>query len=531
MKNLNIIVLYLITIVFPVNELFAQISPGELTKAHSKLEGISNCTKCHELGKEMNNSGCLDCHTEIKRLINSNRGYHSGSDVRGKNCWSCHSEHHGREYKIIKFESSKFDHNKTGYELTGAHQKIECRNCHKPEFISDNNLKQRAGTYLGLSNTCNSCHTDYHQNTLGDDCSSCHNTESFRPAPGFDHNTSGFKLTGAHNRVSCNECHSKEERNGKEFQIFKGISFTNCSSCHKDIHEGRFGHNCQSCHITSSFKEINRTAFDHNKTRFPLIGKHKEFNCNDCHKESISFKPKFEQCIDCHNDYHKGQFIENEIIKDCKSCHNEYGFSPSLFTIENHNTTKFNLSGGHLAVPCKSCHLKNDDWKFTNISTKCVDCHNNVHGSELIEKYLPENDCSFCHSTEKWSEVKFEHIETGFQLLGRHIEISCSDCHYRDFGGRKIFRFASLNSNCEVCHKDIHYGQFRNEENETINCARCHTYNNWKPDLFNHDKSGFPLKGAHKNIPCYECHKIVEQSDKRFIQFKIEDFRCVSCHS
>lgn len=33
--------------------IFAQLSPGELSKPHSKLEGLSNCTKCHELGEQV----------------------------------------------------------------------------------------------------------------------------------------------------------------------------------------------------------------------------------------------------------------------------------------------------------------------------------------------------------------------------------------------------------------------------------------------------------------------------------------------
>ena len=87
---------------------FAQISPGDLTKAHADLEGMSNCTKCHELGEKVYNSKCLDCHTEIKSLINSGKGYHSGTDVKGKECFSCHSEHHGRNFRIVNFDSKNF---------------------------------------------------------------------------------------------------------------------------------------------------------------------------------------------------------------------------------------------------------------------------------------------------------------------------------------------------------------------------------------------------------------------------------------
>jgi uncharacterized paraquat-inducible protein A len=45
---------------------FSQISPGELSAAHAGLEGMSNCTRCHAMGKAIANHKCLDCHQELK---------------------------------------------------------------------------------------------------------------------------------------------------------------------------------------------------------------------------------------------------------------------------------------------------------------------------------------------------------------------------------------------------------------------------------------------------------------------------------
>ena len=50
-----------------------QISPGDLTDAHSGLEGMSNCTLCHDIGKKVSNTKCLDCHKEIRSLIANNK--------------------------------------------------------------------------------------------------------------------------------------------------------------------------------------------------------------------------------------------------------------------------------------------------------------------------------------------------------------------------------------------------------------------------------------------------------------------------
>ena len=54
--------------------IYAQLSPGDLTKAHANLEGLSNCTKCHELGDKVTNTKCLDCHKDINSLISKKYG-------------------------------------------------------------------------------------------------------------------------------------------------------------------------------------------------------------------------------------------------------------------------------------------------------------------------------------------------------------------------------------------------------------------------------------------------------------------------
>jgi nitrate/TMAO reductase-like tetraheme cytochrome c subunit len=522
-KNL-LSVIFILLILFYKN-LFPQISPGDLTKAHANLEGLGNCTKCHVLGQQVYNSKCLDCHKEIDKLIKQNTGYHASSEVKGKDCWSCHSEHHGRNFRIINFSKDNFNHNKTGFELTGSHRKLDCNDCHSNKSIKDVEIRKRVNTYLGLEKNCSSCHKDFHQGTLSSNCSDCHNTEKFKPAVSFDHDKAAFKLAGSHRTVNCIKCHPVEERKGEKFQKFKGIAFANCSSCHIDAHQGKFGVNCTGCHNTNSFKQINQSAFDHDKTNFPLIGKHNFVSCNDCHKGKITDKIMHERCNNCHADYHKGQFIS-----DCSVCHNETGFLPSTYTIDRHNQSQFKLTGGHLAAPCVNCHLKEGEWHFKNIGTKCIDCHKNVHGQEIKMDFMANNNCSECHNTENWNTISFVHDRTDFKLLGKHLNVSCTSCHYKEFNnGNKEFRFASLGNNCEVCHKDIHYGQF--VQDESSNCERCHSFDNWKPVKFDHNRARFSLEGAHAKLECSRCHLKISENEKTFIKYKLENFRCADCHS
>ena len=62
---------------FLLTHLVGQISPGKLTTAHAELEGIMNCTQCHDLGNKVTNTKCLACHEEIQELTDQNRGYHA----------------------------------------------------------------------------------------------------------------------------------------------------------------------------------------------------------------------------------------------------------------------------------------------------------------------------------------------------------------------------------------------------------------------------------------------------------------------
>lgn len=515
---------------FSATKVFAQISPGNLTYYHAKYEGLSNCTLCHVLGKQIENSRCLSCHTEINSLISQDKGYHASPEVKNKDCWSCHSEHHGRDFRIINFDLKEFDHEVTGFKLDGKHSRIDCIECHQSKFISNPELKKRENTYLGLDKNCITCHEDPHQNTLGTNCSSCHNTEKFKPAANFDHNKTNFVLTGAHEKVECSKCHITEKRNGQEFQKFVGLQFSNCTPCHRDVHQKKFGENCKKCHTDVSFKLIKTNSFDHDLTNYPLRGLHVEVSCKNCHGKDLNSRPKHDECIDCHRDYHKGQFTKNNIVTDCSKCHTVESFKLATYTIEMHNKTEFELTGSHLAVSCKSCHYPVDSWQFEKIGLKCIDCHKNVHGTELTNQFLPDNKCTVCHSTESWQKISFDHDKTKFKLLGKHLTVGCRACHYtKTHSGLEESVFRSLNSDCETCHKDIHYGQFA--KGKITDCQRCHGFENWTTTTFDHNRTSFHLTGAHEKLGCVKCHKVVTVNGNTFVKYKLENFKCESCHS
>lgn len=512
--------------------IFAQISPGDLSKAHAELEGISNCTKCHEVGNKVTRAKCLECHTEIKKNIAAGKGYHASADVKGKNCASCHSDHHGRNFNMIKFDKKTFNHAKTGFALKGVHARQECEACHKTERIKDPEIRKRKGTYLGLNKTCLSCHDDYHQGKMSANCAECHNFESFKKNPKpFDHNKTDFPLLGKHKTVACKECHKPETKNGKEVQGFSNLKFDNCNACHTDVHKNRFGQDCKKCHTEVSFHQIkNLNTFDHDKTAFKLIGKHKLVDCKKCHTGKMTAPLKHTRCTDCHKDEHHGQFNDKGVTPDCNTCHSNFGFKPSEFTVERHNKTKFKLDGAHLATSCNECHNKDGrDWKFRNIGERCVDCHTDVHKGFIPEKFYPNQECTVCHNTGTWKKLKFDHDKTGFKLQGVHSRTNCIECHYRkNEKGERIQKFKGMTKECSQCHTDSHAGQFMKDGK--TDCLRCHGFDDWKDSKFDHNTSRFKLEGAHASVKCEECHKEVVNQKGKYIEYVFSDISCAKCH-
>ena len=518
---------------------FAQFSPGDLSEAHKELEGIKNCTQCHSIGAKIDENKCLNCHDKLKARIALKKGFHVSKQVKGKSCISCHSEHHGRKFDAIHLDEKKFNHNLTGYKLEGGHQKVDCRDCHKPEYVQDAKLKKNKKTFLGLQQKCLSCHEDYHQGTLKETCLDCHSMKTFETAPKFDHNKSKFPLKGAHQKVSCVDCHKVTERSGKKFQEFVGMPFSKCTDCHKDPHENKFGQNCTECHNEFSWLKLKPSmVFDHNKTGYPLEGLHKKVDCKECHKEGYAKNLKYALCTDCHEDYHEKEFLDaDKKVTDCKKCHDvQHEFTWSSYGLEEHQKSVYPLTGAHEAVSCIECHKPDvsKKWTFKLEEQTCISCHDNIHDTYLDSSFIPDNKCESCHNTQTWTDVEFDHNRTEFKLEFEHEKTSCRECHFtdvKDAKGNLIQEFKNKDMNCVNCHEDIHKGQFVDKGSN--DCARCHTSEkNWPVPHFDHQKSEFPLEGKHLETQCVECHKPINNYlPQRVILYKIKPFECRDCHS
>ena len=130
-------------------------------------------------------------------------------------------------------------------------------------------------------------------------------------------------------------------------------------------------------------------------------------------------------------------------------------------------------------------------------------------------------DCKLCHVGANWntltSEFRFDHHkETGVPLRGAHAEARCLRCH-NDRGPVRVFQARG----CGGCHEDLHQGKLG------VQCQECHDEATWQPrgQIERHDRTRFPLTGAHVAVACLRCHPGIDQGN-----LVPTDPECVTCH-
>jgi Cytochrome c3/Cytochrome c7 and related cytochrome c len=376
----------------------------------------------------------------------------------------------------------------------------ECANCHQ-------RFKKSAQREL-----CLDCHEDVAEDLAGgsgfhgrnpdvgtEQCSDCHTEHEGRDADilgldedNFDHQFTDFELLGKHADVACADCHTQEKHRDAP---------SDCVGCHRDddVHKETMGSDCADCHNALDWTDAE---FDHETTGWPLLGKHAEVACNDCHEDQ-TYLGAPSNCFGCHaeDDAHDGRSGNR-----CEDCHSPTSWNDSRF--DHTRDTDFPLLGKHALLTCDDCHSENP---FSDqIDSGCISCHLE---DDSHEGHNGEN-CESCHAFDDWAESTFDHdTDTDYVLRGGHRDVACNDCHIEP-----IFE-QSPGTACADCHldDDAHDGTLGTD------CAACHTEVSWEDAVFfDHDLTSFPLLGAHSDVECEDCHK-----DKAFASTESD---CVSCH-
>jgi hypothetical protein len=484
-----------------------------LTGAHAAVD----CDACHKGGAtgqfQTLSTECYSCHqSDYAATTNPN---HAASKF-SVTCQTCHS--------TDTWLNASFDHNSTGFPLTGMHTvpPRQCADCH----VNNNyNLTATACVDCHLKDFQGTSNPNHVAGNFPQNCAQCHTTAGWSPAT-FDHSTVNFPLTGAHTVPprQCTDCHVNNNYN---------LSTNACVSCHlKDYRnttnpnhaqEG-FAQTCDTCHNTSAWQPA---TFNHAASGFPLTGAHTvpPRQCTDCHVNN-NYTITNTACVSCHqNDYNTALTPVNHVAASfpttCQQCHDTVQWTDGTF---NHASTGFNLTGSHTVPPraCTDCHVNNS---YSLNSTLCISCHQNDFNNATTP--VPHTGfpttCEMCHDTNLWTDATFNHNNTPFPLSGSHTvpPRQCTDCHTNN-------NYTTLPTTCVGCHQ-TDYNNATTPVNHVAasfptTCATCHDTVQWTDGVFNHASTGFTLTGAHTVPPrlCTDCH--VNNN------YSLNSTACVTCH-
>lgn len=317
------------------------------------------CAACHPDRKyEGTTTSCVACHGQ--------QDPHGG--LFGPKCADCHGAQ--------AWTKARFDHARTKFPLAGRHRTTGCHSCH---------TAQTRGK--APPTDCVACHraSDIHQGRLGTQCGNCHGPERWTPKS-FDHDKdTAFPLRGRHEDAACASCHdatpAAKSVNGKTRA---------CVDCHRDAdpHRGQQGARCDACHDESSWSE--RVAFDHDLSRFPLLGLHAVVPCAECHRDE-AYRSTPTACVACHagDDPHRGG-----LGPQCQGCHATTGWA--LVQFDHARRTRFPLDGAHQALRCADCHrTPAADVADLRTAATCASCH----ASDDVHEGGFGADCGRCHQT------------------------------------------------------------------------------------------------------------------------------------
>ena len=311
-------------------------------------------------------------------------------DKLERDCKSCHSS------GDWTFNSNplKFSHDSTSFRLEGSHKVADCKDCHSNLVFED------------AETTCISCHLDVHGQSTGNDCTRCHNSDTWSVSniPEL-HEENGFPLVGAHQSLSCENCHLSDnqikwERIGNECVTCHSDDYSN--STNPDHTSAGFSTDCLDCHDPFSQTWGNGTFH----LSFPLTQGHSINDCAACHDVN-NFAAASPDCISCHQEDFNSTTIPNHNTSgfslECTLCHDTNAWFPADFS--EHDDLFFPIFTGKHAEEwesCTDCHTTQGN--FTSFS--CIECHEHSNNTEVSDDHenvsgfqFESNACYSCHPT------------------------------------------------------------------------------------------------------------------------------------
>jgi hypothetical protein len=360
-----------------------------------------DCNLCHTTGVYGKiPAECVSCH---QADYNATNDPNHASLQFPTDCALCHSLNPGWKPAQYTEHDNQFfpiysgSHNGTWTSCADCHTTpgnytlFSCIDCHEHSNKADvDNKHNEVGGYSYNSQACYECHP------------------TGSGEGGFNHNTSGFPLTGAHQTLECSACHANGFANTP----------TICYACHQNDFNQSANPNhsstgiateCETCHTTAP--GWKPALFPQHTTIYPLLGVHAATSCEACHAGNYVTTPNI--CYGCHATNYNQSTNPNHAAAQfpttCETCHNETAWTPSTF---NHDGLYFPINSG----------------KHQGTWTLCSDCHTNP------SNYAVYTCTSTCHPA---AQVTPEHSDVGGYT---YSDAACLECHPTGQGGGKLMR-------------------------------------------------------------------------------------------
>jgi hypothetical protein len=315
--------------------------------------------------------------------------------------------------------TSTFDHDPTGFPLTGTHKSVPCASCHinarfkttpKNCFGCHNGMTAPGATSLLAAHPLT---TNY--------CEGCHKTTTWRDYSFIDH----IQALGP-----CAACHNGKIALGKT--SFPGHPVTNaaCNTCHFNTVTWKGGILPPGTATTTS-STATTTAKPSATSTNPSASSGGQTSASQtlANMRNASGKPA----------------NHASLISGCAACHNGAaapGKKP------NHIAT---------TAPCETCHRSTRTFAgarvdHASLTGACATCHNGVMAEGRPRQHVMTTaPCETCHRTAFWTPATFRHTSPAFVNHGPAID--CASCHV---GNSQManWKFAAYRPNCAGCHAD-----------------------------------------------------------------------------
>lgn len=399
---------------------------------------ITSLKTATEAAKPVGNSACLGCHVfhgdSLRGTGHETLGAASSTRPDLPGCESCHgagSLHVAsfgrkaliydppRDNKQAEMEACIACHRKVvedshfiGSEFDRAG--LRCTTCHEVHVDSSKSARPAPEPFRGPheararatavgSAICGACHAQAVTEVAGTPhapllaaeasgrasgaCEACH-------GPGSVHvRTAGKKGTilrvtaipAEESSRICLTCHEQNPHVHGFRESSHALSGIGCVSCHPEAAHGRLGpprdepDTCRKCHaeVVAQFGLPNHHPV-------PEGG----MNCSSCHAvhERVSMihdlKLRQKSCEKCHPQY-EGPFVfahEASRVDGCTACHAPHGsVNRRLLSTRDVRT---------LCLPCHPNTPPNHEQRPGSIYRRCLDCHSQIHGSDVNRLFL-----------------------------------------------------------------------------------------------------------------------------------------------